>query len=73
MDMRSELMQEINAFLKRTGMSPTSFGTESIGDRTLMISLRRGRDLKLRTVEKIRAFMQAYVPEEGKARQKKAA
>ena len=64
MSLRAELLQDIDAFLKRTGMSPTRFSERSTGDRTLMISLRAGRDLKLSTVEKIRAFMRTYVPDQ---------
>ncbi len=62
MNLRTELIKEIEAFLKKTGMTPTRFSERSTGDRTLMISLDRGRDLKLSTVEKIRAFMRNYDP-----------
>ena len=60
MTLRAELIRDIEAFLKRTGMTPTRFSAEC-GDRTLMITLRaKNRDLKLSTVERIRAFMRDF-------------
>lgn len=59
MSTRQKLLEEIEAFLKETGMAPTVFGEEAVGDRALIISLRKGRDLKLATMDRIRAFMAA--------------
>ena len=57
MSTRQKLLEEIEAFLKETGMPPTVFGEEAVGDRALMISLRKGRDLKTATADKIHKFM----------------
>lgn len=58
MSTRDDILAEIEKFLKETGMSATKFGEDAIKDRALMLRLRtRGRDLKLATVDKIRAFM----------------
>lgn len=57
MDSRTTLLAEIEAFLTRTGMSPTRFGIEAIGDRALLQRLREGRDPKTVTVDKLRAYM----------------
>ncbi len=57
MSTRDELLREIDAFLKETGMAPTIFGRDAVKDRALMISLRKGRSPTLDTVDKIRAFM----------------
>jgi hypothetical protein len=57
MSTREEILAEIEQFLKETGMSATKFGDRAISDRALMFRLRGGRDLKLATVDKIRAFM----------------
>ncbi len=56
MSTRKELIKEIDAFLRESGMTPTQFAV-AVGDRTLMVSLRRGRDLKLSTADKIRAYI----------------
>ena len=72
MSMRDDILAEIEKFLNRTGMSPTRFGEKTMNDRALVMRLRDGRDLKLSTAEKLRAFMRNYVPED-KPRQKKAA
>ena len=57
MSTREDLLNEIETFLTDTGMSATRFGDEAINDRALVMRLRAGRDLKLATVDKIRAFM----------------
>ena len=59
MGTRAELIKEIEAFLEETGMPPTSFGINAVGDRALMISLKAGRDPKLATADKIRNYMAA--------------
>jgi len=66
MNTREKLLAEIDAFLADTGMSPTTFGAEATGDRALMITLRKGRDPKSATVDKIRA----YIARHSKARRK---
>lgn len=70
MSLRDDLIKEIKAFLKEADMSPSTFGEEAIGDRALMITLAKGRDLKIATVERIRKFIAA---ERAKPRSKKAA
>ena len=70
MNPRDELIKEINAFLKATGMSPSTFGYEAIGDRALIFTLNRGRDLKGGTIAKLRKYM---AEERAKPRPKKAA
>lgn len=54
------LLQEIEAFLADTGMSATSFGKLALNDPPFVQQLRKGRDLKLSTAEKVRAFMAGY-------------
>lgn len=57
MSTRTQIITEIEAFLKETGMTPTSFGQEATKDRALMITLRKGRDPKASTVDKIREYI----------------
>lgn len=54
---REKILQEIEAFLRKTGMGPTQFGIESIGRRSLVCQLRDYGGLHMETAAKIRAFM----------------
>lgn len=38
-------------------MSETAFGTNALNDPPFVLQLRRGRDPKMSTVERVRAFM----------------
>ena len=62
------LLAEIEAFIVRTGMTPTEFGVQALRDPAFMIRLRAGSDVRLRTADKVRAFMASH----GRGRQKKA-
>jgi hypothetical protein len=54
------LLLEIEAFCKANGLSETRFGELALGDKPFISQLRAGRDLRVSTVEKIRAFMSEY-------------
>lgn len=55
MSTRDQILKEIQEFLFETGMSPSRFGEEAIGDRTLVGTLiKKKRDLKSVTIDKIR-------------------
>jgi hypothetical protein len=51
------LMERIDAFTERHGMSPYAFGHKAIGDKHLVSQLRAGRDLRMSTVKRIEQFM----------------
>ena len=51
------ILVEIDRFLRRSGMSPTRFGLLAMRDRSLVHDLRRGRELRPETKERIAAFM----------------
>lgn len=51
------LMVEIDRFLRHTSMSPTTFGRRAINDPRLVHDLRRGRELRPRTVARVEAFL----------------
>lgn len=61
------LLSEIEAFLNRTGMKPTRFGIEVLGDGGLVKGLREGRSLTLRSAEQVVSFMAEYRPDTPKA------
>lgn len=61
------LLDEIEAFLKATGMSATAFGTKVLNDPPFVQQLRDGRDPKMSTAEKVRSFIAGYSPEAAEA------
>ncbi len=52
--------RDIATFLKRTGMSVTTFGRRACNDPRLVLDMRKGRELRPRTVARIVAFMAGY-------------
>ena len=54
------LLSEITAFCKAQSLSETRFGEMVLGDKPFVSQLRSGRDLRLSTVAKVRAFMATY-------------
>ena len=58
----------VSAFLRRTGLRPTTFGMKALGDPSLMRQLDRGRSLSLRTADRILKFMAEYERDPGAVR-----
>lgn len=56
-------LKEIEAFLSATGMAPTAFGREAVGDPNLIRDLRDGRSVSLRTAAKVSSFIQDRLEE----------
>jgi hypothetical protein len=56
------LLAEIEKFLRKTGMAPSAFGEKALSDPSLINNLRDGRELRFRTMQKVRAFMDAATP-----------
>ena len=48
---------QVEDFLKRTGIKPSEFGRQAVGDKAFITNLRRGRSPTLATVDKVLAFM----------------
>lgn len=69
-----QLLVEIENFLDASGMSPTAFGSEALNDPPFVSQLRQGRDVKVSTVDRVRAFIQANRPNDrlGKGRDRDA-
>ena len=51
------LLAEIEGFLAQSGMSATAFGIDALNDPGFVPGLRAGRDPKLSTAERVRAFI----------------
>lgn len=69
MTAKQQFKKEIDEFLSRTGMSPTRFSIEAMGDRSFMHRLERGCSVRIDTAEKVRQFMKNWRPERPKRRQ----
>ena len=57
MSIPSDLLREIDAFVRQSGMAPTTFGRLAANDGKLVARLRSGKGITTRTVEKVRAYM----------------
>ena len=61
----------VEAFLESTGLKPTEFGRQAIGDPSFVLSLRRGRSPTLATADKVEAFMTRVESAEAKRSNRK--
>lgn len=59
MSSTEKLLQEIERFLSRTGMKAADFGQQAVGDGAFVYRLRSGKDTRLKTADRVRAFMEA--------------
>ena len=50
----------VDAFLERTGVVPSTFGRQAVGDPNPVRELRRGRSTTLATVDQVLAFMEGF-------------
>lgn len=50
-------LAELKAFLKRTGVSDSRLGRDAVGDPNFMRQVRSGRQIRPRTVERLRKYM----------------
>lgn len=55
-----EFLSEVEAFLRDHNLSDRQFGEQALNDKHFVRQLRTGRDVRLSTVEKVRAFMADY-------------
>lgn len=54
-----KLLHDIDAFLRETGMAPSTFGRKAVNDGKLVDRLNTGGSVTLRTASRIRAFLAA--------------
>lgn len=57
---RDKILTEIETFMANEGISPRQFGIRAMGDSGFVYRLRQGLDIKARTLDRVRAFMQDY-------------
>ena len=60
MTAREQLLSEIEAFLVKQDMRPTTFGRLAMNDTALVSRLRAGANVRLDTADSLRAFMTGY-------------
>ena len=58
--MRDLFISQVEAFLERTRMGPTTLGRRAVGDPNFMRELRNGRSPTLATADQVLAFIRAY-------------
>ncbi len=54
------LLREVEKFLKSSNMPAAKFGREAVKDPRFVFDLRNGREPRPRTVERVRAFLEAF-------------
>ena len=52
-----ELLTEVEQFLTVNALTPTTFGIKAAGDPNFVFDLRRGREPRRMTVERVRNYM----------------
>lgn len=57
MTAQEAFVKKIERFCRCTGMAESTFGYEAVNDRSFVFDLRRGRNIQLRTVERVEKFM----------------
>lgn len=66
-----EFLAEVEAFLKRSGVSATALGQSAIGDRNLVFHMRnRHRALSYSTVVRVRNFIAEWDRSAARAKKK---
>ncbi len=55
--LETQFTSRVSAFLRRTGMRPTTLGLKALGDPNLMRQIEGGRSPSLRTADRVLAFI----------------
>jgi hypothetical protein len=51
------VLPSVERHLRDNGVSPTRFGRDALGDPRLVFDLRRGRELRPGTAERVNAYL----------------
>ncbi len=57
------LLLRVEKHLRRSGTPQSRFGREALGDPRLVTDLRRGRELRPRTEQRVHAYLDAHESE----------
>jgi len=55
------LLRDVEKFLKNSNTPPARFGREAMGDPRFVFDLRNGREPRLQTIKRVRAFLETAV------------
>ena len=58
MDTYATLIRQIDAFIAHHGMTDTAFGLAAVNDGKIVPRIRSGKNITLRTVQRLVAFME---------------
>lgn len=53
------LLSTIERYLRASGVTPTRFGIDAMGDPGFVASLRRGREPRETTIRRVAAYLEA--------------
>lgn len=54
------LLSDIEAFLSNSRMKPSTFGHEAVGDPNFVRNLRKGREPRFNTVQRVKGFIETH-------------
>ena len=57
---REQLLEDVEAFLAKTGMYASYLGRDAVNDTALVSRLRAGRDVRSETADRVRTFMRTW-------------
>ena len=55
------LLRDVEKFLRYSNTPAARFGREAMGDPRFVFDLRKGREPRARTVERVRAFLETFI------------
>lgn len=66
--LREQVVSEIERFLRRTGISKSRFGRESVNNEMILDQMRAGSNPRADTIDAMRAYMRDKIAEMKAAR-----
>lgn len=72
MDYEKQFLSDVEDFLEKSGMTPSAFGADAVNDPNFVTDLREGRSCSLRTVSRVRSFIDKNLPPPTKKRKRNA-
>ena len=58
-DGQVHLLRTVEKYLRESDMAPTRFGRNVVGDPRFVFDLRKGRDPRPQTIERVLAYLEA--------------
>lgn len=57
------LLWSIERYLRKSGVTPTRFGRDAVGDPRFVMDLRNGREPRAQTIDRVSRYLSARHPE----------